>query len=459
MHSKSTHSAQSQLTRLIEFRQALYACFLKASDVLFESVDALLLSPHLSSFPELSCSPVFRRQWPSLYEGLHDGQLDQPKLLETLVTFLPDQRRPLLIGDHTPWPRTQARSLEDRSFLHQPTPIKGQKPITIGHSYSTLGVVPPSAQTDDDKFGSWFLPLLHERINSSETPSQKAADQLKRVCEEIKDRPLALYDSEYGSGTFLNLTSDIDCDLWFRLRSNRKLRLRPPPYGGKGRPATHSPVFRLSDASSWSVAVEQWEFDDPKLGRVSIKRWNDLHFEDGPKREITLFRIERLDARGTRRDPKVVWLGYSGLELPQESQQWREYLRRFIIEHWYRFIKQSLHWTKPKLSTPASSQLWSQIVVIAYWQLWLARGVVEDKPRPWQKAQTELTPGRVDQAMGGVIGSIGTEASCPKPRGKSEGWPKGRVRTKRTRYKVVKKQTKKATKPDKRVAAKEHKPP
>jgi hypothetical protein len=107
--------------------------FLKAGDVLFEMIDALLLSPRLASFPELSCVPVFRRQWPSLYEGLQDGQVDQAKLFETLTEQLPESERLLLVGDHTAWACPQARTLQERSFQHQPTSIKGQKPITIGH--------------------------------------------------------------------------------------------------------------------------------------------------------------------------------------------------------------------------------------------------------------------------------------------------------------------------------------
>ena len=75
------------------------------------------------------------------------------------------------------------------------------------------------------------------------------------------------------------------------------------------------------------------------------------------------------------------------------------------------------------------------------WQLWLAREIVADNPLPWQKPQppAQLTPGRVAQAFGGVLAAIGTPAREPKPRGKSPGWPKGKKRTKRTCYPVVKK--------------------
>ena len=48
------------------------------------------------------------------------------------------------------------------------------------------------------------------------------------------------------------------------------------------------------------------------------------------------------------------------------------------------------------------------------WELWLARDIVADNPLPWQKSLDKLTPGRVAQAMGGVIAAIGTPATPPK---------------------------------------------
>ena len=73
------------------------------------------------------------------------------------------------------------------------------------------------------------------------------------------------------------------------------------------------------------------------------------------------------------------------------------------------------------------------------WELWLAREIVHDKPLPWQKSQTKLTPGRVTQPMGGVLAVMDTPAVAPKPRGKSSGWTPGKPRQRRNRYPVVKK--------------------
>lgn len=428
----TTETAQQKLTRLSEFRQESYNCFARSGDALFELVDALMLSPQLQSFPDLSSVPVFRRRWPSLYECLEDGQIDEKELLGLYLKTLPESERPVLVGDHTAWPRLYTQTLEDLSIQHQPTPIVLQVPITIGYGFSTLGVVP------EDK-GSWFLPLLHERIESQLTPSERAAKQLETIVPLLAQRPLVLYDSEYGSGAFFKHTAQVECDLLVRIKSHRTLYRPAPPYCGKGRPPKHGSSFRFKDPQTWGRPDEEFECDDEQLGRIKVQGWGRMHFKDAPACPFDLLRIERFSARDTKRDPKVVWLGRRFKDHQPLAACWRYYLRRYCIEHWYRFIKQNLHWKLPALSTPAQSQLWSLLIVLASWFIFLAREVVKDQPKPWQKPQTNLTPGRVQQSIAPLLASIGTPAAAPKPRGKSPGWQKGRSREKRTTYPLVKK--------------------
>jgi hypothetical protein len=53
-----------QSNTIVEFRQQVYSnAFTRARDAQFEIIDALLLSPVIRSYPELSLSPAFRRQW------------------------------------------------------------------------------------------------------------------------------------------------------------------------------------------------------------------------------------------------------------------------------------------------------------------------------------------------------------------------------------------------------------
>ncbi|MBW4624032.1 MAG: hypothetical protein KME49_00585 [Brasilonema octagenarum HA4186-MV1] len=78
-------------------------------------------------------------------------------------------------------------------------------------------------------------------------------------------------------------------------------------------------------------------------------------------------------------------------------------------------------------------------------QLWLARELVNvkrssavgNRPLPWQKSVTNLTPGRVAQSMGGVFAAIGTPTQPPKSRGKSPGWPTGQPRPRKIRCPMV----------------------
>ena len=143
---------------------------------------------------------------------------------------------------------------------------------------------------------------------------------------------------------------------------------------------------------------------------------------------------------------KPLWLAWIGEGPPPLAELWQKYLRRFALEHWYRFGKQRLHWTLPQGTTQQAINVWSDLVVLMSWQLWLARDACIDAPLPWQSAQDKLTPGRVAQAFAIILAAIGTPAKAPKPRGKAPGWPKDKPRPPRPRYPTVKKRASKRKK-------------
>lgn len=418
--------------KLKQFRQSAYTLLGKGKDAIFDLMDAVLTSPRVNSFVELSLSPVFRRAWSSLYAGLRHGRPQRRKLMKLYIEQMPTEPWPLLAGDHTNWPRPEALTLKDRTIEHQPTPIAGNKPIAVGHGFSTLAWI-PEAQ------GSWALPLRHERITSFETPLSRAAFQLGQVCLQLSVRPIAAYDSEYGNASFVKQTSGIEADLLLRLRPNLCLWSDPPPYSGKGRPKVHGDKFKLSDSTTWSPPVAILELEDPNWGQVEIQQWSGLHFRASAAHPMQLVRIAASGKSGSNRSPKPMWLGWLGEEMPSLEQTWRCYLRRFAVDHWNRLAKQRLHWTLPNFSTTALAERWSDLIPLMSWQLWLAREIAKDNPLPWQKLQTDLTPGRVAQGFPAILAAIGTPAGDPKPRGKSPGWPQGKPRQKRTRYPVVKK--------------------
>jgi hypothetical protein len=432
MSSKHNSIATEHFTNLIQFRQAAYDQLGAARDALFELGDAIIDTPAATSFAELSCSKRFRRQWSSAYEALQDGRPDRTGLMEHYCRNVKVEARPILVGDHTAWPRPSAYTLRDRTVEHQPTPIPGNRPITLGHGYSTL------AWTPEEK-GSWTLPLLHERIASQRTPFEVGSDHLRSVQSQLPERAISLWDAEYGCAPFLLATADVPSDKIIRLRPNLCLAGPPGPYKGRGRHPIHGAKFKFKDPTTWRKPDDRFEMDDPDLGKIQVKLWKDLHLKKAATCPMIVACLERLESKGTRRLPKVIWIAWVGEEPPEPRTWWRYYLRRYTVDHWYRFAKQRLYWTLPMFSTPEQGERWSDLMPFITWELWLARPLGVDKPLPWQKYQDEMTPGRVCQGMNDIFAQIGTPACLPKPRGKAPGWQKGRQRARRMRFDVVKK--------------------
>src|SRR5918993_139836 len=102
----------------------------------------------------------------------------------------------------------------------------------------------------------------------------------------------------------------------------------------------------------------------------------------------------RLPQGERRRKPKVLWLWWNGAGAPDLDLIWRSYCRRFSVEHGIRFLKQALGWTTPRVRYPEQADRWTWLVLAAYAQLRLAKGLVADRRLPWEKPlpTEKLTP-------------------------------------------------------------------
>ncbi len=123
---------------------------------------------------------------------------------------------------------------------------------------------------------------------------------------------------------------------------------------------------------------------------------------------------------------------------------WEAYGQRVDLEHYFRFGKQKLLLNDYQTPEVEHAENWGQIVQLAYIMLWLASGLVEDKPRPWEKAEArqkegQVSPGRAQRGNGAIISQIGTPAKPPKPRGNSPGRAEGEKQLARKRQPVIKK--------------------
>lgn len=437
-------TTQKHINKIIEFRQAIYEHGLeRRKDALFETLDAICLNGRFAAFPLLSLNQVHRRKWHSLYKALEQGSLDEVWLSRFLAQQVPSQGVQYFSLDGTAWPRPRARTLDDRQYVYHPTAAVNGGSVCVGYPDSLLDWV-PLAHT------SWSLSLSVARIPSHMTAWEMGVAQIQALSRARQDDTQVLdivaADGKYGNAHFLRPLQDQDCGLIVRLRKDRVLYRAPQPPKKKkrGRPRIHGQRFAFKEPETWGAPDVQLRFEHPKLGQVQLQRWNQLHGKNDADVPFDVLRasihLERDKA------PRPIWLGWQApAVVPAQIQLdtktiWQAYVHRWPVEPSIRFRKQHLGWTRPQFQDKETGDRWSWLVALAVWQFYLARPIVQDQPLPWQKPQKHLSPQRVQQAIPLIFPHFGTPARAPKVRGKPPGWQKGRPRTPKTRFQVVKKQ-------------------
>src|ERR671910_285068 len=249
------------------------------------------------------------------------------------------------------------------------------------------------------------------------------------------------------------------CQIRVRLRAGRRFygdpSLSDPPEH-VGRPRRHGPKMKCSDPSTWPEPSAEHHCEDAGYGSVRVRAWAGMHPKvhnhagkgtRGPLPIVVgtliLVEIERLPRGERRRKPRVLWLWWHGPEgtRPDLDLIWRSYVRCFDLEHTFRFLKQSMGWTTPRIRHPEQADRWTWLVVAAYTQLRLARERVADLRLPWERRYEagRLTPVRVHRVISSLLMELGTPASAPKPCGRSPGRAKGRLSGRAKRYPAIKK--------------------
>jgi hypothetical protein len=444
----NTSPTEKQINILSEFRQALYdSAFTDRRDALFELLDALLLKGPMPSFPMLALSLFCQRQWPSLYQAIEEGKIDLQWLRTFLAQQVPAQGICYYALDCAAWPRPQATTLPDRQYVYHPTQAVNGGTVVAGYAYSLLDWVPLVNR-------SWALSIDVARRLSTQTDAELGVEQVKRLNEarqslvEVLD--IIVADAKYGNHKFFQPLQGQRCGVVAAMRCDRVLYRAPTPAEQKprGRKRKHGRRFAFKEPETWGTPDEFLQCEHERWGQVELRRWNGLHERSaaGTPLDVVQARVHLEKDK----PPKPFWLAWQAPPTMPASVQvtaqtiWQAYPRRWPVEPSIRFRKQHLMWTVPQFHTPEAGDLWSTLVSLAMWELYLARTVVTDRPLPWQKTQTELTPARVQRGWGELFCAIGTPARPPQTRGKSPGWPKGRVRHRRPRHPVVRKTPTKA---------------
>jgi hypothetical protein len=440
---KNQTSTQEHINKINEFRQTIYAKMLeRRRDAQFELIDALLTSGRIGSFPELSLSPLFRRGWESAYKAIEGGSQDRAELTRYLSQQIPEGEVQVFALDETVWPHPKARVLEDQMYARSPTRSIKRYSIVQGHVYSILSWAPEAE-------GSWAPPVDSRRVTPEADTVVTGAAQIDALLEARRATDqggliVVTTDGGYSNARFNRVIDEREGVAKVgRMRGDRTLYREPGPYAGRGRKdRKHGAAFRFKDPTTWGEPVEDLTFTHAKFGQVRLRRWNDLHAQQDAEVSFTVVRCEtHLDAE---KPPDPLWLEYLGPEGCGAQTIWRWFQHRWPIEPQNRFRKQHLHWILPRFQTAARCDLWTTLVDIAYWILFLARDWVQDCPLPWQPPQARPTPERVLQSLKAHFPHLPTPAKPPVTRGNAPGWPKGRPRARPKRHKPIKRRAKSA---------------
>ena len=71
----------------------------------------------------------------------------------------------------------------------------------------------------------------------------------------------------------------------------------------------------------------------------------------------TLVLVEATRLPRPTREARMLWLWWHGAGEPDLDLLWRAYVRRFDLEHTFRFLKQTLGWTTPRVDHSSGGPL------------------------------------------------------------------------------------------------------
>ncbi|MCX5610652.1 transposase [Streptomyces sp. NBC_00047] len=450
------------------FREDFYGCLTRRADTLFELCDAMLCEEGPVTSPvDLTLLAEHRRGHGELYDALNQGCIDADRLRKALAV-LPQPKaadgRLVLAVDVSPWLRPDAPTSPDRLFCHvYGRSGRSSDQFIPGWPYSFVAAL-ETGRT------SWCQLLDAIRLGPHDDVAEVTARQVRRVVNDLIGQGqwedgdpaiLVVFDAGYDAPRMAYLLTGLPIEVLGRMRSDRVMR-RPTPtqleyalaYPQGGRPPKHGKEFRFAKPDTWGEPDAETVQVTDRYGTAQAMARDRIHprlttrsawiDHDGelPIIEGTLIRltVDHLPGGG---DPLPVWLWSSktGMTSEEVDLRWQAFLRRFDLEHTFRFVKQTLGWTRPRLRSPEAADRWTWLVIAAHTQLRLTREAAADLRRPWEKRAepARLTPARVRRGFRNLRPHLHSPARAPKPSTPGPGRPIGSKNQRpATRYDVGK---------------------
>lgn len=439
------------IEHLQEFRKDLYNCFPKRRDAIMNLLDSISSYGHASnSVVQLSKADSFERQYSSITDAIGDGLphvdfKEISKLVYNYAGFKSEAQAYRFITDYTPNPRPHAKRLKDRHITHCPNQAPGNKPICVGHQYSVL-MMRPENQSEQKK--RWLIPVSAKRVSSDQKGNEVGMQQIiesiddfdlqEKLCVSIGD---TLYSTEQCRITAKKQDNLVHI---FRISGNRNLYLQPEQTLGnqtsKGRKKEFGSKMNLGNKSSHPPydSYQELEFvtANGKKRTAKINSWNNLLLRGSRKYNsskdlMNLIQVELVDEDNKVIPKRPLWICVFGSQRHKISpiDVYTNYKSRFDIEHFFRFGKQKLLLSAYQTPEIEHEELWWQLCLLAYSQLYLGKDDIFNNPEPWeryleaykQNDQRMASPSQAQKGFADMLKIIGTPAKPVKERGKKSG--------------------------------------
>ena len=460
---------QTILSKFKTFREQLFSCFGYRADATMNLVDSLSGNINAQSIVQLSMNPAFERRYGSVRDAISNFDADpaqHDRIEQHLIKYCsrPTQARPfrLLVVDCTAAPRKYSKTLEDKGVVHAPNVVPGNKPITVGHQYSIVGFLPE--QNTENANIPWMLPLSVQRVATSANGIDVAIEQFKKVLPAFnKELTVNVGDTAYSNPKFIHAAAEHEALVIIsRLHSNRNFNRKAKPKKLKetkrrerGHELWYGEEFKLKDEATCGTPDDTisvpFKTRKGKQFTAHIKSWHDILMRQKngmPMNEypFTVVRITIMDEQNNQVYKRPMWLMVAGKRRHELTamQIWQSYIRRYDIEHFFKFGKSRLLMDKFQTPEVAREESWWLIACIAYAQLYMARELANNLPTPWEKYLPQMknnatvkSARQVQKSFATITSNIGTPASAPKPRGNPLGRITGTKLTRREHHPII----------------------
>ncbi len=456
----------SLLEPLQAFRCKIYDCFTSRADANMNILDALSsYGQHCKSVVELSEAPCFERQYSSITDGIADGSCQWQSITSAIyqsISKANNSNRIALVVDCTPNRRASAKTLSDRHVTYFPNPAPGNKPICVGHEYSTLAMIPADAALREKH---WLIPLSTERVKSNEKGNEIGMNQIEALAKScIADTlVISIADSKYGSEYCRKKVSQSpDWVHLFRLNSRRNIygqaekKESPKKAGNINR---YGQKMTLNDVQTHSQPDEEIEkvitTSRGKTRQLTIKIWRNQLMRGsrtfkGYEHPLTVCQITLADENGKPLYKKPMWLGLTGKRRNEiiAEEMFDYYSSRYDIEHFFRFGKDKLLMDAYQTPDTDHEEYWWKLASLAYVQLYFACHAVPLLPKKWERYLPHYrdnsdrqaiiaSPSQTQRGFSIVLGDVGTPAKPVTPRGNPKGRALGETQEKRKKEPVI----------------------